>query len=225
MFRKQALLAPFVASALVTAIALLGCDGAAHGTDLYGGTSGSSGTTSSGGSSGTDPGRTCTSGTLPGDSCPRTGEGTCYANNGTLVCVDGTWTLDPTTIDFPPPPPPLCPAYEPYDGQPCYQTTGYDCSFYDSCPDRPNGASPSRDWQCTTSGIWQRRNAYVATCPSRQPQNGDSCAECRDGYPAQCTYFDGKSCGPAVLSCDPKTMTWSQLPTPCPPPQDAGAGP
>ena len=226
MFRKQALLAPFVASAVVTAIALLGCDGNAHGTDLYGGTSGNGGT-SSGGSSGTDPTRTCTARTQPGDPCPRVGEGTCYANNGTMICIDGTWTLDPTVIDFPPPPPPpACPSYEPASGDPCYASSGTSCSYVDQCPDRPSSAPGVRYLECSISGQWQRQDFYVASCPPRQPLAGESCAACSDGYPAQCTYFDGKGCGPAVLSCDPVSRRWQQFPTPCPPPPpDAGIDP
>ena len=227
MFRKQALLAPFVASAIVTALALFGCDGKAHGTDLYGGTSsgGNGGTSSGSTSGGSDPDRSCNAGTQPGDWCPRSGEGTCYSNNGTLVCVDGVWGLDPT-IDFPPPPPPACPAYEPANGEYCYASPVLNCSYFDRCPDRPSGSSGTRYYQCSPEGQWKRQDAYVASCPSLQPIHGQSCAACIDSYPAQCTYFDGKGCGPAVLSCDPVSQRWEQIPTPCPPPPpDAGAGP
>jgi hypothetical protein len=230
MFRKKVLVAPLVVSALVAAVsvATLGCDGKAHGTDLYGGTSGGA-SSSSGASSGTDPSpdRTCTSQSQPGDTCPFAGEGTCYSSYGTLICVDGQWRLDPTTIDYPPPPPlPSCPPYEPVEGQSCY-TPGNGCSYYDACPDRPNGSYGSRYWLCSSyGGTWQRQDPYIARCPSVRPRDGESCAACAGSYPAQCTYFDGSGCGPAIVTCDPKTQSWSQLPTPCPPPPlDAGAGP
>ena len=230
MSRKQALLTPFVVCAVIAGVAAstVGCDGKAHGTDLYGGTSGGA-TSSIGSTSGGDPSpdRTCTSQTQPGDGCPRAGEGTCYSGYGTLLCVDGQWGIDPTTIDYPPPPPrPSCPPYEPAEGQACSSPrTG--CSYDDACADRPNGSRGSRSWLCNGyGGTWQRQDPYLARCPSVRPVNGASCADCAGSYPAQCTYFDGSGCGPAIVTCDPKTQSWSRIVTPCPPPPlDAGAGP
>ena len=227
MSRKKALVAPLVVLAVIAlaAASTLGCDGKAQGSGLYGGTSGG---TTSGSSTGGDPppDRTCTSQTQPGDGCPRAGEGTCYSSSGTLICVDGVWGLDPTTIDFPPPPPPpFCPSFEPVEGQACF-TPGIGCSYFDTCQDRPNGSYGSRSWLCSDYGsTWRRQDPYIARCPSVRPINGESCADCAGSYPAQCTYFDGSGCGPAIVSCDPKTQSWSQLPSPCPPPLDAGAGP
>ncbi|HSO36337.1 MAG TPA: hypothetical protein VLT33_27610 [Labilithrix sp.] len=223
MSRKKPLRASFVVAVTVVAAAgaalTLGCDGKAHGSDLYGGTS-SGGTSGTSGTSGTYvPSGTCTSTTQYGDPC-NPGESTCVTRYELLECAGGYW--QPASIGEPPPPPPLCPSFEPREGDFC-DSWGNECSFLDRCPDRPNGASSYHRWQCV-NGSFQRQDVYIAKCPAVRPNGGESCAACAGSYPAECTYFDGSGCSPAFVSCDPRTQTWQVAISACPPPPPADAG-
>ena len=162
----------------------------------------------------------CPAGVRAGVSCGSnerhcTDDSTCSTPR--YVCKGGTWQVESESSCSVQKKSP-CPTDTPSEEDWCPEPQA-ECSYPDSCSERPSFVAPMRTYECTGSRWTWVSGRYDVTCPKVAPENAAPCEPtCRYG---DCVFDD--ACGSATFTCEPRSGTWHRVSGSLCPTADAGA--